>query len=107
MSQLSIPEYLDLMRKYHIEFEGRITPNKWGKYATIFNDVRSIGSITWKEFENLHRHREDLYFQHKVVAKSELVEGAWKSLNRFDSEMGWRSSVESKALERFDSEITW
>jgi hypothetical protein len=104
--QLSRGDYLDLMRKYGIEFEGRIIPEKWGKYATLFHKIRSIGNLTRKEFVEMHRP-DDPYFLDKTVTASKLVEGAWSCLKSMDSEYGWRQKVESKALERFDSEVVW
>ncbi|RFU27659.1 hypothetical protein B7463_g8657, partial [Scytalidium lignicola] len=102
--QLSKEDYLDLMRKYSIEFEGRIVPEKWGKYATLFHEIRSIGNLTTKRFAEMHR-LDDPYFLDKKITASKLVEGAWNCLRNMDSEIGWRQTVESKALERFDSEV--
>jgi hypothetical protein len=104
--QLSKEDYLDLMRKYDIEFEGRIVPEKWGKCATLFHKIRSISNLTPKEFVEMHRP-DDPYFLDKTVTASKLVEGAWNCLRNMDSEYGWRQTVESKALDRFESEVIW
>lgn len=102
--QLSKEDYVPLMRKYGIEFEGRIIPEKWGKYAKLFHKIRSIGSLTPKKFAKMH-HSDDPYFLDKTITASKLVEGAWNCLRSMDSEYGWRQKVESKALDRFDSEV--
>lgn len=99
-------EYIDLMKQYGIEFEGRILPEKWGDYTLMFKEIRRIGELRPEEFSEMF-HRDDEYFVDKMVKASKLVKGAWKCLQNMDSEYGWRKEVEFLAFECFDSEVIW
>ena len=106
-SKLSKKVYLRLMKKYGIEFEGRIAPEKWGnEYTALFHEIRRIGDLRPKEFIEMF-HPDDPYLLNTRVKASKLVEGAWNCLRSMDSEQGWRKSVEFPALESFDSAVVW
>lgn len=105
-SKLTTEDYLELMKEYGIEFEGRILPEKWGAYTAIFEEIRHIGDLRPKEFTEMF-HPDDKYSIDKRVMAAELVKEAWNCLETMDSEYGWRKEVEFRAFKCFDTEVIW
>lgn len=105
-SKVPIHDYLNFMKEYGIEFEGRILPEKWGEYTTMFEDIRHIGKLRPEEFIGMF-HADDKYIYDKRVKAAKLVDEAWNCLKSMDSEYGWRKEVEFRAFSPFDSEIIW
>jgi hypothetical protein len=79
-SKVTIENYQDLMKEYGIEFEGRILPEKWGEYTTMFEDIRHIGKLRPEEFIGMF-HADDEYIVDKRVKAADLVKEAWNCLN--------------------------
>lgn len=104
--KLGVDEENQLMRDFGITFEGRITPEKWGDYATQFQEIRNIGELTPHAFLDMYPP-DDEYVIEKRVKAAELTRNAWRCIEFVDSEFGWREKVEFKAFEPFSSEIIW
>jgi hypothetical protein len=105
-SKINTDDYVDLMKEYGIKFEGRIMPEKWGEYSAMFEEIRRIGDLRPKEFNEMFLP-DDKYFIDKTISASELVNGAWHCLEAMDSEYGWRKEVEFRAFKCFDSAVIW
>ena len=105
-SKADTNDYLDLMKEYGIEFEGRIVPEKWGEYTAMFEEIRHIGELRPKEFSEMF-NPDDKYFVEKRIMASELMKEAWNCLESMDTEYGWRKEVEFRAFKCFESEVIW
>ncbi|KIW89574.1 uncharacterized protein Z519_09730 [Cladophialophora bantiana CBS 173.52] len=64
--KLSTEEYIELMKDHGISFEGRIQPEKWGEYTAIFEEIRRIGKMGFKEFTDMF-HPEDKFAVDKTT----------------------------------------
>jgi hypothetical protein len=105
-SKIDKNDYIDLMKDYGIEFEGRILPEKWGEYTAIFQEIRRIGGLQPKEFSEMFQPN-DTYLVEKSIKASELVREAWNCLEASDTEYGWRKEVEFRAFSCFESALIW
>lgn len=94
------------MRDHKISFEGRVAPEQWGDYGSLFQEIRRIGDIKPDDFYAQYDQDDPVILDLQEQA-SKLTRGAWYCLNDHDTELGWRKEVEFPAFECFEREIIW
>lgn len=96
-----------LMKKYKIEFEKPIAPDRWPRdYRDIFSLIRKINRVWMEDYEKANGS-DILPFKEKQERVAMLVNAANSCLRKNSYEAEWRDETENKVFARFFSEVVW